>query len=147
MLESLEKSAEEMIASVNEILLAITDEAVPKTVLARMKGEQVDGDAPGMLKKMVEDKLVKLDRKIRKIGSAFGEYKISFPVRGKDLELEIERSPARTLLRWGNILIYNGRPSVGSMQDHLQFLGAYDTIEAKMERFAILMEAFKVFQA
>jgi len=145
MLESLEKSTDELVASVNEILLAITDEAVPSTVIARMKGEQVDGDAPGMLETMVKKKLDVLHKKLEKIGSSFKEFEISFPVAGKDLELSRSRR-SQQLVRWGNLSQYEYGSNVGSLQENLQFLGAYDAILAKIERFAILMDLFKALQ-
>jgi len=141
MLESLEDQAKELKANSEEILLAITDEAVPGAVIARMKGGKEDSDAISLLKQMVEKKLTGLQKRFRYMGEVFEDFDLRIKVRGK--VLAIRRQIPMLSLDWGSVEIDRyGNCGSGDVQGNLAFLGAYKAIEAKLERLSILMGTF-----
>lgn len=143
LLASLTKQADEMADAMDILLETVTDEMIPETVLARMKGEQVSGDSVDMLKAKVTKGLTELGNIFRKTGKVFQEFRIELGSVGHmlDLRLQDRGSYKEYRLYWGNnsgfvigygnhITTYTGGPD-----QCLSFLNNYDAIKARLATF------------
>lgn len=140
LLEALQKSASEILESSNEILLAVTEEEIPAAVIARMSGQQINGDTPELLEKMVERKAEYLLKKLDKTRT-FETF--NFKVKVGSGTLEFERDYNGPRIHWGNVQINKSGVSSGDVRQNLKFLGKFEAISGVLERFCILMETFK----
>jgi len=145
LLEALQKSASEILENSNEILLAVTEEEIPAAVIARMSGAQINGDSAELLQKMVERKAEFL---IKKLGKATALKTFDYEVKVGGRILSLERNYHGFILRWSNItMVPSSFNSNEDVRGHLQFLGNFEAISGVVERFCILMYAFKSLES
>lgn len=143
LLDALHKSASEILENSNEILLAVTEEEIPAAVIARMSGQQINGDTPELLEKMVTRKAEFLLKKLDGI-TTLKSFEYEVKVGNQVLHLE-RTSASYFLFTWGSI---NGTTigkeiDTGDVRGNLKFLGTFEAISGVVERFCILMDAFK----
>jgi len=143
LLDALTSDARELLDNANEMLMAVTEEEIPEAVIARMKGDQVDGDTLQLLNRMVSKKWEVLVKRFARVVEPFEWFEIELPVAGQGLQLIKSGRGSRVSLAWGGFVANEGNSSQTSAAGSLKFLGAYKAIEEKLERACILIEPFK----
>jgi len=141
LLESLKSSANEVAEAQDILLAAVADEAIPGAVIARMKGEQVDGGSSELVESLVKKKLDELLTLVAEAGGAFDRFIIDLPVAGKDLALQYQHPD--THLKWGEVAVYKYGHTTSNIEGCLKFLASFDSIKAKLLAFCNIIRATK----
>jgi len=149
LLESLKQSTTAVVEATDTILTAISEEAVPGAVMARMKGEQVSGDSPDLVKDMAEKKLKELyDRVCEQMPKGiWNSFAVTLPIADRELELETWRNQYRETveIKWGKFVHVNGsRCVIGDVEQAMYFVANFDVIKAKLQKLLYQMNAIKV---
>lgn len=115
---------------------ALTEQAVPEVVMARMRGEDVSGDAFEMLKLGTRKKLDELAKIAKETKTPFEDFEIKIPVAGQELKWDFSGE----LLSWGEIEIdWSGRSTtynVFRLESDMFFLTNFAFIEAALRDLA-----------
>lgn len=100
-LETIKARATEQRAFAINICNALTEQAVPEVVMARMKGEEVSGDAFDMMKLGTKKTMEKLGSVLWGIhNSPFESFDITIPSGGKHLRLK--EDGVNSTIFWGD---------------------------------------------
>lgn len=149
LLESLKQSTETVVEATDTILTAISAEAVPGAVMARLKGEQVSGESPDLVTDMAE-------RKLRELQKLFQSYPLNIldTYSGKLLVAEREfifvnygTSEIVVDISYGNNCAAYGAQSrvrVTDVEQAMYFIANYGVIKTKVQSLLDQLKAIKV---
>ena len=149
LLESLKQATETVVLATDTILTAISEEALPGAVMARMKGEQVSGESPDLVKDMAEKKLKELYGRVceQMPKGIWNQFKVTLPIADRELELETWRSQySETVeIKWGTKLhVSSSRCVIDDVEQAMYFLANFDVIKAKLQKLLYQIDAIKV---
>ena len=144
LLESLKQGTEAVVEATDTILSAISEEAVPGAVIARMKGEQVSGDSPDLVKEMAGKKLKELQILIKKqLPVPFlPDFTMSMPIAGHYLEMECSEEDCD--LSYDALHARRHGVTVGDVEVAMYFLANFEVIKAKLQSLLDQLKAIKV---
>lgn len=150
LLESLKQSTTAVVEATDTILTAISEEAVPGAVMARMKGEQVSGDSPDLVKDMAEKKLKELyDWVFDQIPKGIlKSFQVVLPIANRELDLQVSHNySVSTLLldiRYDKLRATQSTVRAGDVEQAMYFLANFDVIKAKLQSLLDQLKAIKV---
>lgn len=133
-LEILRTRVTEQRAFAINVCNALTEQAVPEVVMARLQGEQVSGDAFEMLKLGTRKKLDALMKLAQEIKTPFKSFDISIEVAGKNLNLAMAVRGFDSI-EWGDIKVSAVQASTvtrhdeGTLEDDMFFLTNFEFIK------------------
>jgi len=154
MLESITQQTDLVVQATEVILEAVSDEALPQAVIARMKGEKTSGDPADLVESMTEKKLKELLdyvysalRTLEKVpATIFKQFQVDLePVAGKALTLHYD-SGLSLYIQWGRTQIADRRSislNIPDVEEAMFFLANYDLIKERILRFLEQIKAIK----